>query len=442
MGYARADVRPLRMPGWKGWPAVPALAVLGVPAFAVGVHDLLAGLTFDVRLLGGAFALAGAVMLGAAAGLLNPQWRQKWAPGAAVLAGALGFLLSLYLFLNQLAFRDGWRALLLPVWIATAALSLAAAWLQLRYRPARPAPPAAGAVGSGGWKAIVGGLSSLGITGTVVLSLLQQSLYWAQSSQSRSYTLSISQVIVDQGHPIADPSMHALIGRITTRNPSGSEVQILRISYALVGYPNFVRGSAADDDLVSRLKDSARSNRGFYANRYGTYGSPDVLQVGEVLDSSSLIEPAEEFTYDVAMTLPEDQLSRYPVVSLETTFGVTRMSSRQFLGRPVNGGIYVRCSDDSGTRYDECPVLDWTIPSPGWLWTMTRGDQAVESWSAIKFSQPARAAVNTCVIEKMGRLATGDNRSLCDKAAVKPGLNDYYGLGYQSQVTVLWLARS
>jgi hypothetical protein len=399
--------------------------ILGALASAVGLHDLFRGTIIEAQLYGAAVAAAGILMLVAGARLLVDTWRQAWGAQTALLAGFAGAVLGASLLIDQFNYVDGGRRLLLGVWAGWIVACVIA--IVVRPRP-RPAP---GTSHDGRAWPVAATLSSLGISATLVFSVVQ---FWYEqaksSSSNNAYGLSISEQLVDGGQLVNRP-FHQFAVHVMLKNPTGFEVQVLRSTYGVFGRSVTVQ-SGSDADFVSRLVTS-RLN-GTFNSRYVTYGPRQLVEEGEMLTTPAVLQSEQEFTIDFQLLLPQEQLSKFDYLRLETNFIVAKSSRlHASISSPRSIGA---CSAAVGTA-DQCIVTEWRIASPGWLWSLTKGGQKIETVEGLKTTaagdQNQAAWITSCILRDQGD-TTALGNPVCDDPRRDEALERFFDLGYLSPV--------
>ncbi len=423
----------------RGGGSANVFLVLAGPALLVGGHDVLSGTITEAQWTGVAFAAAGALMAAAGVGLLVDEWRQSWAPHIALLAGLVGIALGLYLFVNQLSYVDGARRLLPALWAGWVVACVIAIVRRPRSESSGTQSKTVGA--DGFWVATLARLSSLGIGATLVVSLLQFGLAQVQSApNSAAWGLDISPQLGDDGQSL-DRVMHDFSVHVTLKNPTGSEVQILRSTYALFG-TGLSPLAGIDEDFGQRLKQSPPAGR--FQGRYTSYGPRELLEVGEFLTISFPLQPGQEYVAEFELAVPEDALSKYRILRLETNFSVARGSRLRvtaFAQSDIGACSY------RGRAADQCTVTQWQIVPPGWLWSITHGGQTVETVQGLRFKavnvgqQSSAGAIHSdaswlyqCITRDVGQMPAPPGYSVCDPSRIEPDLEAFFGLGYLSPV--------
>jgi hypothetical protein len=427
----------------RGGGAANVFLALAGPALLVGGHDVLSGTITEARLTGGAFAAAGALMAAAGVGLLVGEWRQSWGPHIALLAGVVGVALGLYLFVNQLSYLDGARRLLPILWAGCALACVIAIVRRPKSESnATQSNLADRIVGTDGfWVTTLARLSSVGISATLVVSLLQFGFAQVQSApNSAAWGLNISPQLGDDGQSL-DRLMHDFSVHVTLKNPTGSQVQVLRSTYALLG-TGLSPLAGTDEDFGHRLQQSLPA--GQFQARYTSYGPRELLEAGEFLTIPFMLQAGQEYVAEFELAVPEQELSKYRILRLETNFSVAK-GSRMNVGAFTQSGIGA-CTH-GGKAADQCVVAQLHIVSPGWLWSISQGGQIVETVEGLRFkavnvgqqSSPGEIHSDAswlyqCITRDVGQMPAPAGYSVCDPSRIEPDLEAFFGLGYLSPV--------
>jgi hypothetical protein len=416
---------------------VPAtFLALGLPALGIGFIDALSGEISEARLTGAAIAVAGVLMVTAAAGLLQKKLRSSWPSELVVGAGIVGVVLCLYLVLNQLGFPDDQYGLAIGLaWLLLAIASGGAAWHHYRMRRTARFH----------WVAhtLLPGLSAVGISLSLLFTIGQTIYSTAHAKGVNVYSASISASLIDQGQQVAEPGIHAYLVRFTIKNPSQSELQVVLADYAIVA--ETVRSQSGDrDTFAARLQDRGRD--GASVSRYSDSRQGELLEVGKLLDTPLVLGPSQEISAQFAVRVPSATVMAYDLLRLTLYYVDGKYDRLHVEAAPsvkaIPGCVWIWDGEGSIT-YDLCSTKFWRIKPPGKLWLFTRGSQILETHEFVSVPQPrvspqpesrkeplAGVRLDWCVDEDVDhsgtRVADGDR--FCASPAVKRGLEEYFGI--------------
>jgi hypothetical protein len=221
------------------------------------------------------------------------------------------------------------------------------------------------------------------------------------------------------------------------KDSSASEIQVLRMFYSISGAAVSTRGvHSANTAKFGKRIDIAEKNGLEHTAKRVRYGPPELLEVGELLGSTLLLEPSQQITVTAHVAIPQESVAHYGQVNFDTYVVVSR-GDRLFLDSTPARGTNTPCFFDAEQRWvDRCPVVDWHVIPPSRLWAITRGNQVAESWLGIDDTTGVYAT-GQCISEDVGQFRRPDNRILCDSQLRKDGLAAYFSLGYNKRETQL-----
>lgn len=319
------------------------LALLGIAAATIGVHDAVAATEISVRVVGSLLLGGGIVMLAGAVGL----WQRKPVGlSLAMIAALVGVVIGIMAFLTQVANDEPDRRL-----VAWTLIIVASGTAALCIR--RLTPPEERARGIWSRLPILKSAISIGVLFSIAQFWYSQIYVPTTAPPSLTLETSIDKITPRGSHLVIE-------GAVTIRNTSNTAVQVLASAFTVVG-ERYAPGDATAEDFADYVSDADLGKIAVVDRHIGLEESTLVSR-GR-LEPVEWFEAAETITVPILTWVPK---RRYNALRISAGMTVGR---RNALGRledqvdlgpfpmPVDGGV----------------VFLTRLPEAGWLRRLTRG---------------------------------------------------------------------
>jgi hypothetical protein len=402
------------------------LSLIGGFAAVLGASDVYSAVGLQYRLLGLLFLVAGAIILTAAFMVVTPAFRRSWGRVSGLVAGALGSSVGGFMFAYQIGYPHTER---LVLWSAIFLASMLAAFTihTLTPRRARSTKPDRKAIGTA--SALVGLLSSAGVSATLLWGFFQ---FWYDRNYVPGTLGAAVAVSGDLQEGGSNGGMRAFSVGVKLKNTAGTRVQVMASLFKVT--------------LVSTVAEARNTNDGHFlqtstqvlgqkptedlqgaASRYYHEASTQVVQVGKVLPDRWTFEPGEEYSRSLTVELPADSQ------------GLLRLSVNIVASKGIR--VNLAKHPDYGPRIVSprpysYVVTEWPLTRLSTIQSLTRGDQAativflLEQAATSPSTSSELPALYVC-IDQATRL--NDDFALrtdllCPGNAYQSKLGEYYGL--------------
>jgi hypothetical protein len=326
----------------RGGGSANVLLPLGLFAAIIGGWDASTALGDQERFLGALFALGGLSMLAAGICLLSSAWRDEWGRPLGIIAGVAGILVGLYFAVTQLGF-PGDELLGFPIgrsgvfWFGVAAMLVAAVAIWRLPRPDEPT--AADTMSDGGSaatqssgskraKTVATVLATLGTAATLLFVFVQ---FWytnqylpAKNGAALALTADLNELrLADQRS-----GFRVFAAKLTIKNISSTKTQILASLYTVSGV-EVAKANASAEAFFSRAAPNIQDREQLpigrpTASRYSEEQAEDLVQFGEIFPEPWYLEPSEDYSGRIIVSVPKDAADSYEFLRLEMSVAVAK----------------------------------------------------------------------------------------------------------------------
>jgi len=333
---------PSAPPDPRGGGAANVLLPLGLFAAIIGGWDAFSALADQDRFLGALFVLGGLSMLAAGICLLSSTWRDEWGRPLGIIAGVAGILIGLYFVLSQLGFpgdelfgfaigRSG------VFWFGVALMLAAAVAIWRLPRPDEPTAAdtmsdggaaAAQSSGSKRAKTVATVLATFGTAATLLFVFVQ---FWYTNQYlpaKNDAALALTADLNELKSSDQTSSFRVFAAKMTIKNISNTKTQVLSSPYAVSGV-KIARANASAEAFFSRATPDVQDSENLpighpTASRYSEEQPADLVQFGEIIPEAWYLEPSEDYSTRIIVSVPKDAADNYEFLRLEMNVVVAK----------------------------------------------------------------------------------------------------------------------
>ena len=331
------------------------LAVLGLAATVIGVHDAVDATEINVRLAGALLLIAGILMLSGSVGLVR---RTEVGLSLAIIAALLGVLIGIMMFVTQVANDEPDRRL--AAWALIIVASGATA-----YCVRAVVSPAERAKNIWSRLPVLKSAISIGVLASVAQFWYSQMYVPATAPPILTLEMKVGKVTRRAGHLIIE-------GSVVVRNASDTKVALLASTLDMKG--TRLTSAQIKPDIFAGVVRDAESAAFRMANRYVVHGPERVISHGRLL-SDTFLDAGEAVTVPIITWLPEHT---YNTVYISAAVWGGRASALKLEDATETNSLSVR--DGVFTEANALPTKDGVfyvtrLPEASWLQRLTRGER-------------------------------------------------------------------